>query len=323
MEFKMRCFPGIIIAAFLTGCNQGEIPISPHASGDLETSMIEIGSEYNNQIFYNLESNSVVSQNEKTDWDLGFLTEVDDWHIVVNSSKAGGVWRVENLDFEEIPEIEYAVWNFDSPDGNLDSTAIDDYRNSDKFYVIDLGYSSTADQLGYMKLKIDSVNDSGYFIRTADLEHEVESSIFIEKDADLHRVCFSFSENFAVDIEPLSSDWDMLFTQYTNLFYDPFSAYLVTGVLINSQYISVALDSEKDFSEITYEDIESYTFSSNQDVIGYDWKQFDFDIGYYFVSEEKNYIIKDGLDQYFKIHFIDFYNDLGEKGHPTFEIQQL
>jgi hypothetical protein len=29
------------------------------------------------------------------------------------------------------------------------------------------------------------------------------------------------------------------------------------------------------------------------------------------------------IDQSFKIHFIDFYDDLGEKGHPTFEIQQL
>ncbi|MGY8929487.1 MAG: HmuY family protein [Flavobacteriales bacterium] len=319
----MRFFLCIIIAACLTGCNQGEIPISPHASGDLETTMIEIGSEYKNQIFYNLESNSVVSQNEKTDWDLGFLTGVDDWHIVINSSKAGGIWRVENLDFEDTPEIEDAVWEFDSPNGNLDSTAIDDYRNLDKFYVVDLGYSSTEEQLGYVKLKIDSVNESGYFIRTADLAHEQESFVFIEKDADLHRVCFSFSENFAVDIEPLSSDWDMLFTQYTNLFYDPFSAYLVTGVLINSQYITVAIDSEKEFNEITYEDIESYSFSSNQDVIGYDWKDFDFDSGFYLIYAEKNYIIKNGLDQYFKIHFIDFYDDLGEKGNPTFEIQQL
>ena len=75
--------------------------------------------------------------------------------------------------------------------------------------------------------------------------------------------------------------------------------------------------------EITYEDIESYSFSSNQDVIGYDWKDFDFDSGFYLIYAEKNYIIKNGLDQYFKIHFIDFYDDLGEKGHPTFEILQL
>ena len=85
----------------------------------------------------------------------------------------------------------------------------------------------------------------------------------------------------------------------------------------------MAIDSEKEFNEITYEDIESYSFSSNQDVIGYDWKDFDFDSGFYLIYAEKNYIIKNGLDQYFKIHFIDFYDDLGEKGHPTFEIQQL
>ena len=28
-------------------------------------------------------------------------------------------------------------------------------------------------------------------------------------------------------------------------------------------------------------------------------------------------------DKYYKLHFIDFYNNLGEKGYPKFEIQEL
>lgn len=313
----------IIVTSFLLGCEQGEIPIEPHTSGELETTIIELGSDYNTQIFYNLEINSVVSQNEKTDWDLGFLTGEDDWNITVNSSKGGGVWRIEDLDFEGVPEVEYGVWHYDSSDGNLDSTAIDDYRNLNKYYVIDLGYSSVGEPLGYIKLKVDSVNETGYFIRTADLEHEQELSAFVEKDTDLHRVCFSVTDHAVVEIEPISSDWDLLFSQYTNLFYDPFSAYLVTGVLINSQYISVAVDTEKEFNKISYEDVESYDFSSDQDMIGFEWKLFDFDTNSYVVFSDINYIIKDGKGQYFKIHFIDFYNDLGEKGYPTFEIQML
>ena len=69
---------------FLLGCHKGEIPITPHFIGALETTVISIGSDYKNQIFYNLESNAVVSQNEKTEWDLGFLTGPDDWQILIN-----------------------------------------------------------------------------------------------------------------------------------------------------------------------------------------------------------------------------------------------
>ena len=38
---------------------------------------------------------------------------------------------------------------------------------------------------------------------------------------------------------------------------------------------------------------------------------------------EKNFIIKNSIGLYFKLHFIDFYNDSGEKGYPKFALQQL
>lgn len=319
----MRRFLFVLVALTLAGCDKGEIPIDPHVNGPLETTTIDLGPGYKNQIFYNLESNSVVSQNEKTDWDLGFLTGPDDWQIVINSSKAGGVWRIDGLNFESVPDVSDAVWSYDRPSGNLDSTAIDDYRNTNVFYVVDLGYSSQLETLGYMKLKVDSVNEDGYFVRTADLEHNQELAVFIEKDEGLHRACFSFTSNAVVDIEPLSSDWDLLFTQYTNIFYDPFLPYLVAGVLINTQQTLVAVDTDKIFSDITYNDVDSYVFSSDQDAIGYAWKEFDFNTESYLVFPEVNYIIKNGDGQYFKLHFIDFYNDLGQTGYPMFEVQQL
>ncbi len=312
--------------ALIFSCDKGEMPIDPHSSGDVETSMLEVGSNYGNQLFYNLETNSVISSNMKLEWDLGFLTSEDEWHVLLNSARGGSVWRInedEDLDFEGIPKLEDAVWQYDSPDGALDSTAIDDYRLNNEFFVIDRGYSPNGDHTGYMKLKIDSVNSSGYFIRTADLEHDDEQSTFIEKDINLNQVCYSFDVNSTVEIEPISSNWDLLFTQYTNIFYDPFTPYLVVGVLSNTQHTLVSVDSEKSFDEITYDDAISYSYSSKLDAIGFDWKYYDFDAGAYLVNPNINYIIKDLNEQYFKLHFIDFYNEMGEKGFPSFEVQML
>ena len=56
-------------------------------------------------------------------------------------------------------------------------------------------------------------------------------------------------------------------------------------------------------------------------MIGYDWKSYN--SGTYEVDINKNYIIKTTEDLYYKIHFIDFYNDQGEKGTPKFEISSL
>ena len=57
--------------------------------------------------------------------------------------------------------------------------------------------------------------------------------------------------------------------------------------------------------------------------IGWDWKQYDMSSGPYTVDVTKNYIVKNQNGLYFKLRFIDFYDDIGEKGAPKFELQKL
>ena len=69
--------------------------------------------------------------------------------------------------------------------------------------------------------------------------------------------------------------------------------------------------------------IGDYYFNNNNDMVGYIWKEYDLNAGEYTVFSNINYIIQDKNDKYYKLHFIDFYNNLGEKGYPKFEIQEL
>ena len=77
------------------------------------------------------------------------------------------------------------------------------------------------------------------------------------------------------------------------------------------------------FEEIAYENIGDLNFSIDLNTIGYDWKSYSFDVSQFTIVENMNFVIKTNNEAYFKLRFIDFYNDLGEKGAPKFELQDL
>ena len=57
----------------------------------------------------------------------------------------------------------------------------------------------------------------------------------------------------------------------------------------------------------------SFTYS-DINVIGYDWKIYDFDTGFYTIDPSATYILSDTEGYFYKLRFIDFYNENGEKG---------
>ena len=111
--------------------------------------------------------------------------------------------------------------------------------------------------------------------------------------------------------------------RYTHVFQNPTLPYLVTGVLLNRFNTSCAQEESIQFEEITYESIGDYDFSFDLNTIGYDWKSYSFDLSQFTIVENMSFVIKTNNEAYFKLRFIDFYNDLGEKGAPKFELQDL
>ena len=99
--------------------------------------------------------------------------------------------------------------------------------------------------------------------------------------------------------------------------------YLVTGVLINRNGVEVATDTLNNFADITFDMAQHMIYSSNLDAIGYDWKYYNFEAGSYTVTVGLNYIVKNRNGYLYKLRFVGFYNDLGQKGYPAIEYQQL
>ena len=327
----MKVFKNIFFGSviFLFSCEKEEIPIEINYP-EIFSTQISLMPDYRNQVFYNVSSDLIVSQNIKTDWDVCFENSSEGFHIMINSSSFSSIASLDNIGFTNLISINpnSLTWRWDHPNGDLDSLAIGDYRLEDKIYVLDRGYNIDGSFRSprFKKFIIDTVTDMYYTIRYANIDNSDMVVKQIDKDYTTNMIRYSFESNMMSSLEPRKEDWDLLFTQYTHLFQDNIStpAYLVTGVLLNSSYgTQAAIDTINSFQDISFLQINDYVFSSRKDIIGYQWKEYSFDNQSYTTNSKINYIIKTSENRYFKLHFIDFYNSKGEKGYPTFEVQEL
>lgn len=308
----------------LFSCKKEELPVPIHDPGNILTSTVNLESNYKWQFFYDLKTNSFVGQNLKTSWDLGFETSANGYRIILNTSKAMFARNTGITNFSEVSDtIGFATnKNWDEASGNLDSTAIGDWKNTNNVYLIDRGYNETGVHQGFQKIQFQSVDANKYVVRFSQLNGTGDITLQINKDSIYNFTFLSFNTGSTLIVEPPKATWDLAFTQYTHIFYDqPVTPYLVTGCLLNRYNTTAIVDSLHSFSAIDFSTIENFALSSNINSIGYDWKIFT--NGTYVTNPQMNYIIKDSEGFYYKLHFIDFYNNAGIKGNPKWEYRKL
>ncbi|MBI4929308.1 MAG: HmuY family protein [Bacteroidetes bacterium] len=303
-------------------CKKEELPVPKHDPGNVITSTVNMNIDYRYQIFYDLETNTAVSQNLKTTWDLGFETSESGYRVILNSAKAMYVYNTNSTDFNSVTDTSglSAGKKMESPAGNMDSTAIGDWQTASNVYIIDRGYNETGVHQGFRKIIFQSVDGQKYSVHFAQLSGIGDTTLEIYKNSTYNFTFLSFSTNATVIIEPPKADWDIVFTQYLEAIPSP---YLVVGALLNRYNTSAKMDSMTAFHNITYELAELQVLSSNINSIGYGWKEYNFSNSSYIVFPQMCYIIKDSKGIYYKLHFIDFYNISGNKGNPKWEYQKL
>ncbi|MDZ7743225.1 MAG: HmuY family protein [Bacteroidota bacterium] len=329
----------VIILLSLTSCFKEDERVQPHDPGNVEVAQVEMTKNYKYQAYFDLESGSVIAQNLRTDWDLGFETSDTGWHVILNTGNFMWAGNTGLTDFSQNIDTTGLVWKFDKSDGNPDSTAIkrwfettnNDTSYTKHVYAINQGYTPSGNLRGVKKIVFRKVDKDHYEIAWGEVD-AVEPTLYtISKDSSRNYVFFSFEDGEQKNLEPDKRDWDLWFTQYTTILLtnegNPYP-YLVTGTLINQyQQTRVAEDSILSFQLLDYQTAQEMQYSNKLDVIGYDWKSVVGDVQSgnvsYIVRENLHYIIHTQEDLYYKLRFVDFYNDLGDKGYPRFEFQRL
>lgn len=323
-----------------TSCFKEDERIEPSHPGDVTTKVIEMLPDYSVQSYFDLSSGEVVSTNLKDSWDLGLTCTENDFTLILNTSRFIKIAHTESDNFEVPYTTEGFVWQFDESSGNPKGNAIGKWWDSTatglvshrEVLLVDRGIDEEGLPAGFVKIQPLLNSSTGEVsIRIANLDGTDDRTFSFTKLSGLRYVAMSFeSGQNEIQPEPLLSEWDLLFTQYTTLLFtdegDPYP-YLVTGVLINDSLVTAVMDSLTPFESITREHAEGLILSSRSDVIGYDWKKVNGDVSTgnvtYTAIPEMVYIIRNSDGFLFKLRFIDFYNDLGQKGYPTFEYQKL
>jgi hypothetical protein len=312
----------LILLMILQGCFPEDKKVVP-----LNIDIIEIPySMYDTQTWFNLHDMSEVSHNSFLDWDLGFESDGLGHHIILNTSRFMHAGNTGSTDFYGITTNICDTMIYDDSGGDLTKTAIGEWEvYPGNVYIIDLGTDNNGIPFGYRKITFDGFENNAYSIHFSNLDGSDEHSFIVDSDPDRSFTLFSFTNGGAVvPLQPPDDAWDLCFTQYSTILFDNNNVatpYLVRGVYINMKGTTAARDTINSFNDITLADIPDYTFSSVQDIIGYEWKDYKDDT--YKINPDIFYIVRDLQGEYYKIKFTGFYNKSGVKGYPSFQCIRL
>jgi hypothetical protein len=178
-----------------------------------------------------------------------------------------------------------------------------------------------------MLFKIVSVDDLRYQLKISEIDGSNVRDICILKDKTKAHVYFSFDNGGTyLNIEPNIDNWHISFLRYRWVYleFNPPLLYTVTGIYINNKRVTAAVDSSMQFSSINANSCMQMNFCTNRDIMGFDWKVYNFQTGKYVTRNFVNYVlITNNPLKYRKLRFIDFYDDNGLKGTPRFEVQGM
>lgn len=322
-----RIIGGSLAMLALGGCMRDEIPVpgQPRGGGEVVECRVRVGPNYDQQVWFDLATRSVVAQNGKMDWDLAFESAASGWQVRLNTSRLMRAHRSTVAMDQPADTAGFGnTWKVDLPDGRRDSVALGDWRDGSPVSILDMGYTTSGTPIGLKKIQVTGVSATTFEFRTANMDGSDIRQYAVEKDPSRSYTHFSFATGGVVPIAPPLGQYDLVFTQYTEQFRppDPYMAYLVTGVLSGFSGTRTAQLSGN-FAEVTLDDTLAHPFGIDEDIIGYDWKDYSFSTSSYEVYSDQVYIVQSRTGHFYKLHFVDFYDEQGVKGAPTFELAPL
>ncbi len=322
MEQKISLFILFFVSCIFMACEKKEQPAKPYDRGSSNEVSIAMGDNYDFQIYFNLEKNEIVKKTNKMDWDVAIAC--DDKVIVLNTSRnmLAAKTKFSNLDL--VTDTVGLKFNMDYATGDRDSLAIGVIDDLKSVYVIWLGYATTGEDMGYLKAQFQWTSSTTCRFTYGKLNETNYTSAELISNQNYNHVFYSFMQHKHADIEPFKTQYDLLFTQYLYYFLEPeITPYLVAGALLNPFLTRSNRMPNTQFKTLSLNDTLQFPLVIQRDIIGYDWKDFFLSENAYTIVPDLNYIIQDQKGFYYKLRFVDFYDDKGIKGTPKFEYGKI
>lgn len=281
------------------------------------TDTVSLSTGYANQVWYSLQNDNQGSA-PKNNWDLAFDCSGFGSAVHINSITGTMVWLYPNTDTSGWNTLDTAgitTWKaYYNSDTSWSVGAFD--RGMDLANSFDLGwgiYNSTThvvtgDSLfviklasgAYKKICIQTLASGFYNFKYADLNGANLQTVALNKALYTGKnfAYYSLQNDMALDREPASANWDLLFTQYTTFIPTP---YTVAGVLHNTGVEVAQVHPVNDPS--TYTNWSAHGFNHYINEIGYDWKNF---TGVWDIEDSLVYFVKTNAGDVWKMVYTGF-----------------
>ena len=275
---------------------------------------VTLGAGYANQIWYSLE-NDEQGTALNSEWDLAFSTAGQGANILINSAIGTKLWAYPSSDTSGWTTVDTTgittwtllynsdtSWNEGAFRQNMSSNPYDlgwgiydpitHFVVGDSLFVIKLSDNS------YKKLWIQQLASGTYTFRYANLDGANDNVVSLVKTDYTNKNFgyYSLQTNTAFNREPISAEWDLLFTKYTAFIPNPYG---VTGVLCNKE-VTIAEARPVDVITISHDD---YPYTTPMNTVGYDWKSF---AGTWTIEDSSAYFVKGLSGNIWKIIFTGF-----------------
>lgn len=277
---------------------------------------VSISPTYTDQVWYSFQ-NGEVGRAPLQEWDLAFELTGLTAGVRVNTAKGSvvyetpftfGTWNQLNAPDEAAwtrIDNDVARWdmgalnhgnNMDDPDGF--NVGWGNYNPVNHQMIGNKVYAVLLPDDTWKKLRINSVISGVFSFTYANLDGTDSHDASINKAnyTGKNFAYWSFGTNAAMDREPASANWDLLFTKYTDFVPTPYN---VTGVLQNRNVTALEVDGVP----TDQADWWGGDFSSDINIIGSDWKRYS---GSYVIAPDTTYFVKDRAGSVWKIVFTGF-----------------
>ena len=270
---------------------------------------VDAGPTKNDVLFYSIDAGRIVAKASPMEWDLYIDNEV----IRINYFRSMSVAKT-NKNWEEINDTSGLSFSFltDQISDTLSQWELSD----NQIYVLNMGLDNEYEPLGFMVFQASRTSD-GVILKYRDLDGTNEWTNQISEDHFYYHLKNEQPLNLSNDKE-----YDIAFGKYTDyITVDNISQdYTIYGAIVGNASAYLLDD---DFETIDANDFDVNQLSNRKDIIGWDWKRFNLEKNAYEILPKMTYMISTNSDYLCKLRFVDYLNDQGISGHPTFEYEIL
>lgn len=270
---------------------------------------VDAGPTKNDVLFYSLDAGRIVAKASPMEWDLYIDNEV----IRINYFRSMSVAKT-NKNWEEINDTSGLSFSFLTD--QISDTLSQWELSENQIYVLNMGLDNEYEPLGFMVFQASRTSD-GVILKYRDLDGTNEWTNQISEDYFYYHLKNGQRLNL-----PNDKEYDIALGKYTDyITVDDISQdYTIYGAIVGNASAYLLDD---DFETIDANDFDVNQLSNRKDIIGWDWKRFNLEKNAYEILPKMTYMISTNSDYLCKLRFVDYLNDQGISGHPTFEYEIL